>query len=66
VVLRADIEISDRDNQTVSYSLYYGSLIDLPKKLISSLYEYQHALKLNAFFIPRILTFECPGCPKEI
>ena len=30
------------------------------------MYDYQHALMDRAIFIPRIMTFECPVCPKEI
>ena len=63
VVLKADIEISDEDKQTISYSLFYGSIIDLDPNLILRLYEYQHALKDKAMLIPRILTFECTMCP---
>ena len=66
VVLKADIEISDEDKQTISYSLFYGSIIDLDPNLILRLYEYQHALKDKAMLIPRILTFECTMCPQEI
>ena len=66
VILKADIEISFERRQAVSYSLYYGSILNLQPELVLKLYEYQHALKDNAIFIPRILTFECPGCPQEI
>ena len=66
IVLKADIEISNKDTQTISYTLFYGSLIDLDPNLILRLYEYQHALGERAIFIPRILTFECTSCPEEI
>lgn len=66
VVLKADIEISVNNVQTISYSLFYGSILDLDKDFIKSLYEYQHALGDKAIFIPRIFTFECPLCPQEI
>ena len=66
VVLKADIEISVNNVQTISYTLFYGSILDLDKDFIKSLYEYQHALGDKAIFIPRIFTFECPLCPQEI
>ena len=66
VVLKADIELATAESQTISYSLFYGSLLDLDSKFIAELYDYQHALQDRAFFIPRILTFECPGCPKSV
>ena len=40
VVLMADIEISDADSQTVSYSLYYGSLFDLSNEMLTNMYDY--------------------------
>jgi len=62
----AKIENSSETSETISYSLYYGSLVDLEFSLIADLYNYQHALKDKAWFIPRIVTFECLECPKEI
>ena len=66
VVLKAEIDISSPTMQIISYSLYYGSIVDLSFGLIAELYNYSHALKGNAFFMPRILTFECDGCPDEV
>mmetsp|Transcript_19811 Transcript_19811/g.24487 ORF Transcript_19811/g.24487 Transcript_19811/m.24487 type:complete len:141 (+) Transcript_19811:282-704(+) len=40
VILKAEIEISNSTEQTVSYSLYYGSLIDLDDKLLAEMYNY--------------------------
>ena len=50
----------------MKYDLFYGSLIDLEPELILQMYEYQHALGKRALFTPRIITFECLNCPKEI
>ena len=63
VILKADIEISDKDSQSISYQLFYGSILDLDSTLLLRLYEYQHALDSKAIFIPRIITFECKICP---
>ena len=63
VIIKADIEISDRNGQTISYSLFYGSILDLEPNLVLRLYEYQHALMEKAIFLPRIMTFACEGCP---
>ena len=63
VVLKTDIEMTTEKRQTISYTLFYGSVLDLDSELIQSLYEYQHALGRSAIFIPRIFTFECTICP---
>ena len=64
VILKADIEISTEWRSALSYTLFYGSILDLDTELIKSLYEYQHALDKSAIFIPRIKTFECTICPE--
>ena len=66
VMLKADIEISYVNAQIISYQMFYGSVLDLEPNLILRLYEYQHALQDKAIFLPRIMTFECFGCPEEI
>ena len=63
VILKADIDITESNVQTISYTLFYGSIVDLDPSLIIKMYEYQHALGDKAIFIPRILTFECQTCP---
>ena len=63
VILKADIDITESNVQTISYTLFYGSIVDLDPSLILKMYEYQHALGDKAIFIPRILTFECQTCP---
>ena len=40
VVLQAEIEVSTDDSQSISYSLYYGSIVDLDYGLIAKLYNY--------------------------
>ena len=52
--------------QSLSYSLFYGSILDIETSFTLRMYEYQHALDKAAIFIPRIITFECPLCPDEI
>jgi len=39
-VLVAKIENSSETSETISYSLYYGSLVDLEFSLIADLYNY--------------------------
>lgn len=63
VILKADIDITESNVQTISYTLFYGSIVDLDPSLILKMYEYQHALGDKAIFIPRILTFDCQTCP---
>ena len=60
MVLKADFETTNKNEGGVlEYELFYGSILDLDKELILSLYEYQHALGKHAKFIPRIKTFNC-------
>ena len=40
VVLKADIDIANSASQTISYTLFYGSIVDLDSNLILRLYEY--------------------------
>lgn len=66
--LKADFEVSKQHETGVTYELFYGSVADLPLKLILDLYEYQHALMQYATFIPRIKTFQCKpsNCSPDI
>ena len=66
VVLKADLEMSHEYKEVVEYELFYGSVLDLSSEFILSLYKFQHALKGNAKFIPRIKTFDCEFCPDEV
>ena len=50
----------------VTYELFYGSILDLPSSLILDMYEWQHAIRHRAVFVPRIKTFQCTVCPEEI
>lgn len=46
VILKADITIANMDEaESLSYSLYYGSILDLDSQFILRMYEYQHALQ---------------------
>ena len=56
VTLQAQLEISHSISSTVELSLWYGSILDLPNKLIEELYDYIHLLKSNLKFTPRIMT----------
>ena len=55
--LKAEFEISNQYAAVVVYELFYESIVDLPLPLILELYEYQHALKQSAVFIPRLKMF---------
>ena len=66
VVLKADFEMTHETKDIVEYELFYGSVMDMSSDFIFGLYEFQHALKGAAKFIPRIKTFECKFCPEEI
>jgi len=47
-------------------TLWYGTILDLPSKLIEELYDYVHLLEKYIKFCPRILTIECPSCVNEV
>ena len=67
VVLRAKFETSTKSNtDKVMYTLHYGSILNLSSQLITDLYENQHALMDSTLFIPRILTYKCLNCSKEV
>ncbi len=66
LVLWTKIDIVSKMRQTISYSLYYGSILDLDHDEILKWYNKQHPLMDSVFFIPRIFTFECLECPKEV
>jgi len=40
VILQAQIEITTPEAQTISYSLYYGSILDLDYAFVANLYNY--------------------------
>ena len=58
--------VTHETKDIVEYELFYGSVMDLSSDFIFGLYEFQHALRGAAKFIPRIKTFECKFCPEEI
>lgn len=60
--LRAHLEISERDAKVADVSLWYGSTLDLPKKLIEELYDYGSVLKNFVRFTPHVITLQCPNC----
>lgn len=66
VKLKATLEIAHADSAQVEVSLWYGSVLDLSSDLIKELYDFQHLWKDFVKFTPRIVTFACPTCPKEI
>lgn len=46
VVLKAEIEIANQDStNSLSYSLYYGSVLDLDEQLILDLYSHQYLMQ---------------------
>ncbi len=65
-MLQAHISIHDKKIDKISYSLYYGSIIDFDRYDLDQLNFSQKSLMGSAFLIPRIFTFECLECPKEI
>jgi len=64
--MAAKIELPKHDGTVVDYSLWYSSVYDLSLQLIVDLYEYQSSLGDKVRFTPRIVTFNCKDCPKEI
>ena len=46
--------------------LWYGSVLDIPNRLIQDLFEYTTLMKDFVIFSPRIITFQCPNCIGEV
>ena len=42
-MLSVSLDIGTCEGEIVEYSLWYGSIYDLPLQLIIDLYEYEHA-----------------------
>lgn len=53
------------DNR-VEYELWYSSILDLSPSQMKELGQYQKPFGSSTLFTPRILTFACELCPKEI
>jgi hypothetical protein len=66
VVMSAKIELPKHDGTFVDYSLWYSSVYDLSLQLIVDLYEYEASLGEKVRFTPRLITFNCTDCPKDI
>ena len=39
-ILKADLEISQRNKDIMEYEFFYGSLLDIPTDLVFNLYKY--------------------------
>ena len=65
IYLKVDLGLKNPDNR-VEYELWYSSILDMTKQSISQLGEYQKPFGNHTLFTPRIITFECDGCPKYI
>lgn len=65
VYLRIDLGLANPDNR-VEYELWYSSILDLNVEAIKELGEYQKPFGKDALFTPRIVTFSCELCPKEV
>ena len=65
IYLKAELEIDHPDNR-VEYELWYSSILDLDYMQLREIALYQFALGKDALFTPRILTYSCTECSKEI
>lgn len=65
VYIKAQFEMSHPDNR-VEYELWYSSILDVPSDTVAQLGINQRALKDQALFTPRILTYACPQCSSEL
>ena len=66
VTLKTQLEINHATTNKVELGLWYGSILDLPTRLIAELYDYQHLMKSFVRFTPRIVSMQCPNCLGEV
>jgi len=59
LILSAMIDWTDNNSETVSFTMYYGSIFDLDPTEMQMFWHHHKPLRDKAYFIPRILTFEC-------
>ena len=59
------MEIVHPDNR-VEYELWYSSIVDVDYWRMKDLGIYQRVLNKDALFTPRLLTYACPTCSKEV
>ena len=59
LILSAMIDWTDNHSETVSFTMYYGSIFDLDPHEMQMFWMHHKPLMDKAYFIPRILTFEC-------
>ena len=65
VYIKAQFEMSHPDNR-VEYELWYSSILDVDGNTLAQLGINQHALKDQALFTPRVLTYACPQCSADL
>lgn len=53
------------DNR-VEYELWFSSILDISSERLVQLGLFQRALNDHALFTPRVLTYSCPTCSKDI
>ena len=65
IILKIDLRLSNPDNR-VEYELWFSSILDMNNNAIKQLGEYEKPFGDHTLFTPRIVTYPCPMCPKEI
>lgn len=63
--MKADLEMIHPDNR-VEYEYWYSTILDLDYDTLVDIALYQQALNKKALFTPRVLTYACPQCAKEV
>lgn len=58
IKLQASLEITHSEKRIVELSVWYSTTLDLDKKLLEQLYDYQHMMQDFVRFTPHILTMK--------
>ena len=65
VFIKAGLEMVNPDNR-VEYEFWYSTILDIDFDKLVDIGMFQKALNKHALFTPRIYTYPCPQCEKEI
>jgi hypothetical protein len=65
VYIKAGLEMVHPDNR-VEYEFWYSTILDLDFDKLADIATFQKVLNKNALFTPRVLTYSCPMCAKEV
>lgn len=65
VYIKAELEVAHPDNR-VEYEFWYSTILDIEFDKLVDMALFQKALNKNALFTPRVLSYGCGHCAKQI